>query len=156
MANRMFPQCKKDSVVTVKPSAQRNRQLANLTMLFLLVFASLIMADEVEIVNVDVTCKEMICGFRVTVKHEDEGWQHYANAWQVKLLDGTVVGTRELLHPHVDEQPFTRSLSGVSLPKDTREVQVCGRDNVHGWSALCREVKINSSAKADVQDSQLQ
>ena len=48
--------------------------------------------------------------FQVTIFHKDEGWQHYADAFDIMIADGTSVGTRVLYHPHVDEQPFTRSL----------------------------------------------
>lgn len=70
--------------------------------------------------------------FDVTVRHADEGWDHYANAFQVLGPGGTVLGTRELLHPHVNEQPFTRSLSGVAIPAGTDEVTVRAVDSVHG------------------------
>ena len=52
----------------------------------------------------------------VTVEHADTGWDHYADAFEVIAPDGTVLGTRTLLHPHEAEQPFTRSLSGVRMP----------------------------------------
>lgn len=68
----------------------------------------------------------------VTVRHADEGWEHYADAFEVVAPDGTVLATRELLHPHVDEQPFTRSLGGVAIPADVTEVRVRARDSVHG------------------------
>lgn len=71
--------------------------------------------------------------FDVTVAHADTGWDHYANAWDVVGPDGTVYGTRELLHPHVDEQPFTRSLSGVVIPEGVNQVTVRARDSVHGY-----------------------
>jgi hypothetical protein len=69
----------------------------------------------------------------VTVRHSDEGWKHYANKWEVTAPDGTVLGTRILAHPHVDEQPFTRSLSGVKIPADIREIIVRAHDMVHGY-----------------------
>jgi len=53
----------------------------------------------------------------VTLRHADTGWEHYADAWRVISKDGAVFGTRTLLHPHETEQPFTRSLSGVDIPK---------------------------------------
>ncbi|MEL6125804.1 MAG: hypothetical protein AAFR57_05320 [Pseudomonadota bacterium] len=71
--------------------------------------------------------------FDVTVSHPDTGWDHYADAWAVYAPDGTELGIRELLHPHVNEQPFTRSLSGVRIPDDLDEVVVRARDSVHGW-----------------------
>jgi len=68
----------------------------------------------------------------VTPRHADEGWDHYADRWDVVGSDGTVYGTRTLLHPHTDEQPFTRSQSGIALPDGVREVMVRGHDNIHG------------------------
>jgi hypothetical protein len=69
----------------------------------------------------------------VTVEHADEGWDHYADAWEVVAPDGAVLGRRTLLHPHVDEQPFTRSLSGIGIPDGITEVTVRARDSVHGY-----------------------
>ena len=68
----------------------------------------------------------------VTVEHADAGWDHYADAWEMVAPDGAVLGTRTLLHPHVDEQPFTRSLSGVAIPDEVVEVTIRARDSVHG------------------------
>lgn len=69
----------------------------------------------------------------VTVEHADEGWDHYADAWEVVAPDGSVLGTRTLLHPHEAEQPFTRSLSGVAIPDDVVEVTIRAHDSVHGY-----------------------
>lgn len=70
--------------------------------------------------------------FSVTVRHEDTGWDHYADRWEVLDVSGKVLATRVLLHPHETEQPFTRSLSGVRLPKGLSRVIVRARDKVHG------------------------
>jgi hypothetical protein len=69
--------------------------------------------------------------FTVTVLHKDEGWDHYADSWEIRDSDGTLYGTRTLHHPHVSEQPFTRSLSGVKIPADQNEVIVRAHDSVH-------------------------
>ena len=72
--------------------------------------------------------------FSVTVSSPYEtGWDKYADAWEVRGNDGAVYGTRLLLHPHVDEQPFTRSLSGVVIPQDVTEVVIAARDSVAGY-----------------------
>ncbi|NNL97919.1 MAG: hypothetical protein HKO63_06915 [Acidimicrobiia bacterium] len=71
--------------------------------------------------------------FDVTVKSDETGWEKYADAWEVRAPDGTVLGTRILAHPHVDEQPFTRSLSGVAIPADITQVDVAARDLVEGF-----------------------
>ena len=54
--------------------------------------------------------------FDVAISHGDTGWDHYADGWGVYLPDGTELGYRVLHHPHVDEQPFTRSLSRRADP----------------------------------------
>ncbi|MCB9957238.1 MAG: hypothetical protein H6843_01350 [Rhodospirillaceae bacterium] len=69
----------------------------------------------------------------VTVRHADTGWDHYADAWDVLAPDGTVLATRTLFHPHVDEQPFTRSLSGVEIPADIAQVTLRAHDSVDGY-----------------------
>ncbi len=69
--------------------------------------------------------------FSVTVRHADEGWEHYADRWEVLTPDGTILGTRVLLHPHVGEQPFTRGLAGVAVPAGLSRVVVRAHDSVH-------------------------
>lgn len=71
--------------------------------------------------------------FDVTVSHPDTGWEDYVDAWLVIGPDGTVYGTRILLHPHEAEQPFTRSLSGVWIPVDVTEVTIRPHDLVSGY-----------------------
>ncbi len=69
--------------------------------------------------------------FDVTVASDDTGWEKYADAWEVRTPAGVVVATRQLAHPHVEEQPFTRSLSGVRVPSET--LIVAARDSVEGF-----------------------
>jgi hypothetical protein len=71
--------------------------------------------------------------FDVTLSHSDEGWEHYADKWDVVGPDNSVLGTRTLYHPHVDEQPFTRSLSGVKIPAGISEVTIRAHDSVHEY-----------------------
>jgi hypothetical protein len=94
---------------------------------------------------VDVTIQRQADGtytFSVTVRHADEGWKHYADRWEVMTLDGSVLGSRELLHPHVGEQPFTRSLAGVKIPEVNEKVIVRARDSVHNYGGKEMEVKL--------------
>jgi hypothetical protein len=66
--------------------------------------------------------------FSATVRHNDQGWEHYANRWYVSG-DEVQNGVRELLHPHDTEQPFTRSTSGV---RATGTIVLVAEDTVHG------------------------
>ena len=71
--------------------------------------------------------------FEVTVESKDAGWNAYADRWEVLAPDGTVLATRELLHPHVDEQPFTRDLSGVTIPSGIDRVTVRAHHSAAGY-----------------------
>jgi len=99
----------------------------------LLLVAAPALAGEADVVDATATRSgDGTWRFEVTVRHADEGWDHYADQWQVLAPDGTVLGTRTLYHPHVDEQPFTRSLSGVEIPPEVDTVTIRARDSVHG------------------------
>ncbi|MDH3661407.1 MAG: hypothetical protein OEU92_15495 [Alphaproteobacteria bacterium] len=98
--------------------------------------ASTAAAGEADVVGVEVTLESAgSYRFDVTVEHADEGWDHYADAWDVVGPDGVLLGTRTLLHPHENEQPFTRSLTGVAIPDGNgiSEVTLRARDSVHAY-----------------------
>ncbi len=78
----------------------------------------------------------------VTLTHPDIGWDHYADGWRVESEDGTVLGVRELFHPHETEQPFTRSLSGVAIPEGTARVYIRARCLTDGWTDGRRALKL--------------
>lgn len=80
--------------------------------------------------------------FSVTLSHPDTGWDHYADGWEILAPDGTVLGSRPLAHPHVNEQPFTRSVSGVRIPDDITEVTIRSRCNVDEWAEETVQFKL--------------
>ena len=101
-----------------------------------LVFAALpALAEEPKIENVKVQRTGDTWRFDVTISHPDTGWDHYADGWRVLDMDGNELGMRVLAHPHVDEQPFTRSLSGVRIPEGTTQVRIQARDLPGGWNS---------------------
>ncbi len=87
--------------------------------------------------------------FAVTLRHADEGWDHYANNWEILSPDGEIIAVRSLGHPHVDEQPFTRSLSGVKIPQALTHVIIRARDSVHGYGGQMMRVDLKTG-KAEV------
>lgn len=101
------------------------------------------LAGEADVVDVKANCRSSsVCDFSVTVKHADDGWDHYADGWEVRTLDGETLAVRELLHPHDDEQPFTRSLTNVRIPDGIGEVIVRARDSVHEYGGTEITVKL--------------
>jgi hypothetical protein len=85
--------------------------------------------------------------FRVsaTVRSVDIADVSYADAWEVRDLAGTVLGTRVLTHPHANEQPFTRSLSDVPIPVDVTQVEVDAKDSVRGFCGVSLIVEVPHS-----------
>jgi hypothetical protein len=72
--------------------------------------------------------------FSVTIRHDDEGWNHYADLWVITDPEtGDMIGERVLAHPHVNEQPFIRSLSGVVLPDGQRFLEFSAKCTRHGY-----------------------
>ena len=101
------------------------------------------LADAPRVVDASARCdSQRVCSFSVTVRHGDTGWEHYADAWEVRLADGTVLGRRGLLHPHETEQPFTRSLGGVRVPEGVERVEIWAHDSVHGWGPMALRVSL--------------
>ncbi len=91
------------------------------------------MAGEADVVGARAARAGDTYSFDVTVRHADAGWDHYADRWDVVAPDGSVLGTRVLLHPHDTEQPFTRSLGGVRVPAGIAFVILRAHDKVHGY-----------------------
>ena len=103
--------------------------------------APTVQAGEADVIDVAVEpANGAAYRFEVTVRHADEGWDHYADRWEVVSPDGAVLGTRVLHHPHETEQPVTRSLGGVVVPDGVSRVVVRARDSVHGYGG--REVTV--------------
>lgn len=83
--------------------------------------------------------------FDVTVSSPYDTADRYADAWRVVGLDGTEYGVRVLTHDHANEQPFTRSQSGIAIPAEVTEVLVEGRDLANGWGGGTLPVNLTGS-----------
>jgi len=109
----------------------RNLPAAMLAGMFA-VGSSISFADDAAITDVKIEpAGDGVYQVSVTLLHADTGWDHYANRWDVLDEDGNILGTRVLAHPHVNEQPFTRSLR-VEIPDSVKVVTIVAADSVHG------------------------
>lgn len=118
------------------------KKIKLLTFIVVLIVSLPIQAGEVDIVEVQAKKIGNNWRFDVTLKHNDTGWEHYADAWRVVTARGKELGTRTLFHPHENEQPFTRSLSGVAIPSSIKVVYVEAHDKVHGWGKERSKVEL--------------
>lgn len=123
-------------LLSTKPSkkgANRVRLTPLLTVAMMLI-AGPLLAGEADVTDVTVVkTAPHVYDFTVTVRHDDSGWEHYADKWEVLDLNHNVLAIRILYHPHVDEQPFTRSLSAVKIPTAVRNVNLRAHCSVHGY-----------------------
>jgi hypothetical protein len=113
-----------------------NKSSVLLTCLLTLTLFNTAVADDVKILAAEFNSSSgNRWSVNVTLKHVDTGWDHYADNWRVVDREGNVLGDRVLFHPHVNEQPFTRSLSGVEVPEGLTTVYIEAHDKIHGWSS---------------------
>jgi hypothetical protein len=84
--------------------------------------------------------------FDVTLIHDDDGEDGYANWWQVETLDGTNLGRRTLLHAHGTRE-FTRSAT-IEIPEDVACVVVRGHDQTHGYGGQVVLVNLSTGKTA--------
>ena len=107
-------------------------------------------AGKADVLEVKAQCEKTKCRFLATVRHDDESWSHYANRWEVLDLEGNILTTRVLTHPHVDEQPFARSKGWTEIPVEIERVRVRAHDSVHGYGG--KEVEIDLERKSQKEE----
>lgn len=100
---------------------------------------------EANVVEVSLDEENGTYTFDVTLYHDDDGEDGYANWWQLEQLDGTRLGRRELSHAH-SEQPFTRSET-IEIPEDVTCVVVRGHDQTHGYGGVAALFDLESKAR---------
>lgn len=122
------------------------RQRILLIMSGLVLATSVVHAGDVEIQNVYLYQQSSSWRADVTLKHADTGWEHYADAWRLVDATGKLIATRVLYHPHVNEQPFTRSLGNIEIPAGTDIIFVEAHDKQHGWSPQRVKVDLSTSS----------
>ncbi|MBW2465993.1 MAG: hypothetical protein JRF02_01710 [Deltaproteobacteria bacterium] len=118
-----------------------------LAIILLLVALKPAFADEVKILASDFfKTGDNLWTINVTLKHNDTGWDHYADNWRVVDSESNILGERVLYHPHIDEQPFTRGLNNVMIPEGVTIVYIEAHDKVHGWTPNQLKVDLSMSA----------
>jgi len=90
---------------------------------------------EANVTAVGISATDSGTRFDVTLHHDDDGEDGYANRWTVETLADEELGRRELAHPHCTCE-FTRSET-VSIPDDVECVVVRGHDRTHEYGGRC-------------------
>ena len=117
---------------------------SSLCALLILCFAGPVFGGEADVVAVEIERSgNQTYSFNVTVSHADQGWDHYADRWEIMAPDGEILAKRVLAHPHTIKQPFTRSLSGVKIPVDIHQVTVRAHDSVHAYGGATKRIVLD-------------
>jgi len=87
--------------------------------------------------------------FDTAVRHNDQGWEHYADGWEVTDLAGNQLGHRVLGHPHDNEQPFTRSQCNIKIPSNITKVIVRAKCNKHDFGGKSVIVDLSKTQGSD-------
>ena len=103
---------------------------------------------EANVVGVTVERDGDTYDFAVTLYHDDDGEEGYADWWQVERLDGERLGRRDLRHAHSTD-PFTRSET-MEIPDSVGCVVVRGHDQTHGYGGRVAVVDLGSGATRPV------
>ena len=90
--------------------------------------------------------------FEVTANHPDAGWSDFMDGWDVVLPNGKTIllspkdkFTRVLAHPHVNQQPVTRTQENIPIPAGTKTVTVRAHDMADGYGGRVVEVKLDQA-----------
>lgn len=80
--------------------------------------------------------------FALTVRSDDISATEFGDSWELRTLDGDVLATRVLAHEHINEQPFTRSMSGIVIPEGITTVLGVAHHSVGGYCGETLEIQL--------------
>lgn len=103
---------------------------------------------EANVVAVEWRVMNGVHRFDVTLYHDDDGEEGYADWWQIETADGEVLARRDLLHSHGTRE-FTRSES-VRLPDGVTCLVVRGHDQTHGFGGQAMVVNLETEETTPV------
>lgn len=96
-----------------------------------------------DVIGVTVTARARdTFDFDVTVSSPYDTAARYADGFRALGKNGVVLGARELFHDHASEQPFTRDLYGVKIPRGVKSVTIQARDRQFGYGGKSVDVAL--------------
>lgn len=99
----------------------------------LMITSSLVFGGEADVLEVKIEkTNDGYLNVAATVQHDDDGWDHYADRWEILDMEGKILDKRILRHPHATA-PFTRSILRARIPKGMEKIRVRAHDNVHEY-----------------------
>jgi hypothetical protein len=79
---------------------------------------------------------------RVTIEHQDTGWDDYVEAWEITSPDGELLGVRPFFEPELEETQTITALAGVVIPEEIKSVTIRARTHPKGIEGDPFEIQI--------------
>ena len=79
---------------------------------------------------------------KVTIEHEDTGWDDYVDAWEIIGADGTVLGVRPFFEPELERDKTVSALAGVVIPEDIKTATIRTHKHPGGYAGDPVEISI--------------
>jgi hypothetical protein len=79
---------------------------------------------------------------KVTIEHEDTGWDDYVDAWEIIGADGTVLGVRPFFEPELERNKTVTALAGVVIPEDIKTATIRTHKHPQGYEGDPVEISI--------------
>jgi hypothetical protein len=103
-------------------------------------------ADAARITNVQVKRDSPdqagIFHIKVTIEHNDTGWDDYVESWEVFGPEGQVLGVRPFFEPELERGKTVSALAGVVIPSDIKTVTIRARSHPQGFEGSPVEADI--------------
>lgn len=103
------------------------------------------------VVNVSFAGSTNDYNFSVELKSPDTGCNQYADWWEIIDEEEQLIYRRILTHSHVEEQPFIRSGSPVSI-QDNKKIFIRGHMNNLGYGTLVFSGTVDEGFTKDTLD----
>lgn len=79
---------------------------------------------------------------KVTIEHDDTGWDDYVESWEVIGPEDQPLGVRPFFEPELEQGKTVSALAGVVIPSDIKTVTIRARSHPQGFEGPPVEVNI--------------
>ena len=79
---------------------------------------------------------------RVTIEHEDTGWDDYVEAWEITSPEGELLGVRPFFEPELEDTKTVSALAGVVIPEEIKSIMIRARTHPNGLEGDPFEIQI--------------
>lgn len=92
-----------------------------------------VLAGPANIAMVKITGIESSMTIEVVLKHDDDGWEHYADSVAIFTTAGEKLANVAIKRPHAGHDYISVRLNNLDLPEGTEALIIKGNCSIDGW-----------------------